>query len=132
MDNGKFQELVLKQLELLTEGQQRLDDKLEQGQQRLDSKVDKLEQGQQRLDLKVDGLEQGQQRLDSKMDKLELRVENEVVDKIRALFDDREIQNKRIELQDRRLDSIDEKLDRISNDTAYLVSEVISLKRLVK
>jgi phage gp16-like protein len=118
VDNGKFQELVLKQLELLTEGQQRLDDK--------------LEQGQQRLDLKVDGLEQGQKRLELKMDKLELRVENEVIDKIRALFDDREMQNKRIEFHDRRLDSIDEKLDRISNDTAYLVSEVISLKRLVK
>jgi hypothetical protein len=118
VDNGKFQELVLKQLELLTEGQQRLDDK--------------PEQGQQRLDLKVDGLEQGQKRLEFKMDKLELRVENEVIDKIRALFDDREMQNKRIEFHDRRLDSIDEKLDRISNDTAYLVSEVISLKRLVK
>ena len=50
MDNEKFQELVLQQLQ---------------------------------------GLAEGQQKLESKVDKLETRMENEVIDKIRALFDDR-------------------------------------------
>jgi hypothetical protein len=52
MDNKKFQELVLQQLQ---------------------------------------GLAEGQRKLESKVDKLETRMENEVVDKIRALFDDRSV-----------------------------------------
>jgi len=34
-------------------------------------------------------LKKGQGRIETKVDKLELRMENEVIEKIRALFDDR-------------------------------------------
>ncbi len=72
MDNEKFQELVVQQLQKLSEGQSRIESRMD----KLESKVDKLE---------------------SKVDKLELRMENEVIDKIRILFDAREAQNQRLD-----------------------------------
>ncbi len=79
MDNEKFQELVVQQLQKLSEGQSRIESRMD----KLESKVDKLES-------KVD-------KLESKVDKLELRMENEVIDKIRILFDAREAQNQRLD-----------------------------------
>ncbi len=72
VDNEKFQELVVQQLQKLSEGQSRIESRMD----KLESKVDKLE---------------------SKVDKLELRMENEVIDKIRILFDAREAQNQRLD-----------------------------------
>lgn len=52
----------------------------------LEQCIGNLEHGQQQLkqEFKADI-----QKVESKVDKLELRMENEVIDKIRALFDDR-------------------------------------------
>lgn len=66
MDNEKFQELVLKQLQGLIEGQK------------------ELEQGQKSLIKEQKGIRKD-------LTKLETRMENEVIDKIRALFDDRSV-----------------------------------------
>lgn len=86
MDNKKFQELVLQQLNMLT------------------------------TDIKG---------IKSTVSKLEVDIENKVIEKIRALFDDREVQNER-------LDRIEDKLDKISTDTSYLVARVARLENLAK
>ncbi|NPV54900.1 MAG: hypothetical protein HPY71_15530 [Firmicutes bacterium] len=57
--------------------------------------------------------------------RLEARLETEVIDKVRALFDDREVQNDR-------LDRIESKLDDISTDTRYLVARVAKLEKSAK
>jgi len=49
----------------------------------------------------------------------------EVIEKIRALFDDREAQNERF-------NCINDKLADISTDVRYLVARVISLEKLAK
>ncbi|MDQ0285471.1 chromosome segregation ATPase [Desulfofundulus luciae] len=64
---------------------------LEQGQQELVKRVGGLEQGQQELAKRVGGLEQGQQELAGRMERMETRIENEIIDKIRALFDARAV-----------------------------------------
>lgn len=62
-------------------------------------------------------LKDGQQRLDSKVDKLELRMESEVIDKIRVLFDADKVREEKV-------DQVIEKLDSIEIDTGYLVARV--------
>ncbi len=57
--------------------------------------------------------------------RLETRMENEVIDKLRALFDNREVQNDRF-------DRIECKLDDIATDTGYLATKVLQLRQLVK
>ncbi|AEG59571.1 hypothetical protein [Desulforamulus ruminis] len=70
------------------------------------------------LNQRVGSLEAGQQ-------KLAMKIENEVIDKIRALFDDREMQN-------HRLDRIDVKLENIIVDLSYLVTKVSRLEKVAK
>lgn len=142
MENDKFQELVLQQLQTLAEGQNRLEvtqqkqgqtiqflvdgqKQLEEGQKRLEASVDRLETTQQKQGQVIHSLAEGYNRLEAKVDKLELLMENEVLDKIRALFDDREIQNDRF-------DRIEKKLDSLSTDVSYLVSNIAKLKMLAK
>lgn len=67
---------------------------------------------------KLDSLERGQL-------KLETRIENEVIDKIRALFDDRDLQNTR-------LNRIENKVESIGIDTGYLVARVARLEKAAK
>ncbi|MCL6478097.1 MAG: hypothetical protein K6T65_06745 [Peptococcaceae bacterium] len=70
-------------------------------------------------------LEQGQTRLENKANKLELRMENEIIEKLRGLYDDREIQNER-------LGRIESKLDSIEIDAGYLVARVSRLEKVAK
>jgi hypothetical protein len=86
MDNEKFQELILQQLQALINGQKEI-----------------------RKDIT----------------KLETRIENEVMNKLGAFFDAREVQNDRF-------DRICEAIDAISTDTRYLVARVAKLERLAK
>lgn len=51
-------------------------------------KLSSLEQGQQQLTQEI---KEDIQKVESKVDKLELRMENEVIDKVYALFDDRSL-----------------------------------------
>lgn len=100
MNSDKFQELVLQHLQALTD------------------RLGAVEKGQELLAT-------GQQRLESKMDNIELRMENEVIDRIRGLFDAREVQNDRF-------DRIEEKLGSIETDTGYLVARVARLEHVAK
>ena len=91
----------------------------------LNQRVGNLEEGQHNLVSKVDKLEKVQQIVVSKVDKLELRMENEVIDKIRTLFDADKI-------REDKLNQIVDKLESIEIDTGYLVSRVARLEKLAK
>jgi len=80
MTNEEFQTLVLQQLQSLNEGQK----SLTEGQSRIENRMNSLES-------KVDNIEGLMDKFESKVDKLELHIENEVIEKVRALFDDRSI-----------------------------------------
>jgi septal ring factor EnvC (AmiA/AmiB activator) len=100
-------------------------DVFEDSLSRTESKVNALENGLARTESKVDALENGLARTESKIDKLEIRMENEVIEKIRALFDDRDVQNAM-------LNSLKEKQDSILADINYLVNRVVRLEKLAK
>lgn len=95
-------------------------DKLEEGQQRLESRMDKIEGRMDKIEGRMDKLEEGQQRLEGRMDKLESKIETEITDKIRALYDFREVQadiNNRIITT---LDRIEAKVDVLQMETAQI------------
>jgi len=119
---------VHQELEELKPVRQELQE-LKHGQERLESKVDKLELRQARLESKVDKLEHGQERLESKVDKLELRMEDEVIEKVRALFDGFTLRGEQIENLQKHLN---QRLDSIEIDTGYLVSKVARLEKMAK
>lgn len=135
---NKLESLELGQQELKQSGQA-----LKQGQQELKQSVQTLEkgqqaleQGQQELRQSVRALEQGQQelktsvcRVETRVEKLELRLENEVINKIGALFNGYSLKGDQIERLQKHLD---ERLDRIESDTRYLVTRVARLEQLVK
>jgi len=86
---------ILAELQTLKEGQTRVENRigsLEEGQSRLENRIGSLEEGQSRLENRIGSLEEGQSRLETKIDKLEIKIESEVIEKIRALFDDRSVQ----------------------------------------
>jgi len=121
MDNENFQELVLEQLKALVEGQKAL----HEGQARLETRTGNLEQGQSALIERVGNLEEGQvpirrdvQLLQKGQSRIETRLENEVVEKIRALFDDRSM------TQDYFI-SIKDSLARIEENTEVLIHRTI-------
>ncbi|WP_051688267.1 hypothetical protein [Desulfofalx alkaliphila] len=70
-------------------------------------------------------LTQGQARLESGLEKLELRVENEVINKLEGLYLYREVQNEK-------LDKIEQKLTDVEVDTDYLVLRVKRLEMMAK
>jgi predicted nuclease with TOPRIM domain len=104
MTNEEFQSLVLQQLG------------------KINKRLDSLEEGQLHLATRLDNV-------DNKVDKLELRLENEVIDKVRALFDGFALRGDQIERLQKHLD---ERLDSIETDTRYLVARVARLEKLAK
>ncbi|TDA70527.1 MAG: hypothetical protein D9V47_00830 [Clostridia bacterium] len=135
MEGEKFQELVLEQLKVLAEGQEELASKvasmdgrlgnvergtieLQHGQQAMRQDITELQRGQQAMQQDIIELQRGQRRI-------ETRMENEIIEKIGALFDDREVQNDR-------LDRIESKLEDISADVRYLVTKVALVEKMVK
>lgn len=156
MDDEKFRQVVLQQLQTLTQGQVRLDlrfgevesrlGNVEKGQGRLEARLDSVEKGQTRLGVRLDGVEsclgvveKGQSELGLRLDgvdsrlgaiekgqlRLEARIEGQVMDKISALFDDREVQNDRFE----RMES---KIDAVFADTRYLVTRIARLGEVTR
>ncbi len=69
------------------------------------------------------------QKLEKKVDNLELRMEEEVFNKIGALFNGHSLRGNQI---DNLREYLDERFDRIEADTRYLVTRVAKLERLVK
>ena len=115
---------------------------LEQHSEILEKQTEMLQQHSEILDKhteQLDWLGKGQQRLETK-------VENEVADKIRALFDDREIENERFDHLEKRFDFLEHRFDRlegrfdlvinkledITTDVRYLVNRVDKLEKLAK
>lgn len=70
-------------------------------------------------------LTDGQRELKKDVIRIETRMENEVIDKTRALFDDREVQNDR-------LDRIENKLDDIATDVSYIAAKIAGLGKLAR
>jgi len=85
----------------------------------------RLSDGQERLEARLKGVEDGQL-------KLEARIENEVIEKIQALFDDREVQNDRFENLEKRMEHLENQVEGIAIDTRYLVTRLIRLEKAVK
>lgn len=76
----------------------------------IDSKVSNLEVGQQSMGADISSLKDGQLRM-------ETRMETEIIDKIRALFDAREVQNDTNRLIVSTLRRIEEKVS--THEMAY-------------
>ncbi|MDH7577589.1 MAG: hypothetical protein QHH75_07090 [Bacillota bacterium] len=72
--------------------------------------------------IQLDALQRGQLRL-------ETRLESEVIEKVRALFDGFSLRGDQIETLQKRLD---ERMDSIETDTRYLVARVVMLEKLAK
>lgn len=65
-------------------------------------------------------LEQCQERLENKVDKLEIRMENEVIEKIRVLFDAREVQSDVNQQILSTLQRMEAKIDALQMETAHI------------
>lgn len=74
-------------------------------------------------------IEQVKQELKKDVRKLETRMESEVFDKVRALFNGYSLRGDQIENLQKHLDR---RLDSIEIDTGYLVSRVARLEKLAK
>ena len=97
---------------------------LEEGQKELRSDVLEVKKGQLSLDEGQKGLKSDVSELKKGQLRLETRMENEVIEKIRALFDARQA-------GEEKLDQINGRLDNIETDTGYLVDRVAQLKGTV-
>jgi len=86
---------------------------LKQGQDALTEKVDSLETHVSNLNSRMD-------KLDNRFDKLELRLENEVIDKIRALYNARQSQQDINERIINTLARIEAKIDVLQMETASI------------
>ena len=65
-------------------------------------------------------LKQEIREVSSKVDKLEMRMENEVSDKIKILFDVRQVQNETITNISETLNRVEAKLDVLQLETAHI------------
>ena len=78
----------------LKKGQSRLEnrmDSLDNRMENLDNRMDSLDNRMENLENRMENLEHKTDRIDSGLLKLESRMENEVIDKIRGLYDDRSV-----------------------------------------
>lgn len=118
-------EKILEMLGLMQSGIKELNQNQAQTNSRLDSVGKSLDSVGRRLDaveVRLDRVEKIQVRF-------ETRVENEVIDKIRILFDGYSLRGDQIENLQKHLD---ERLDSIESDTRYLTSRVAKLEKLAK
>lgn len=153
VENEKFQELVLQQLQALAEGQKQLFEGqkqlserlglVEEGQARLENRIEALDNRMEVLENRLDSLgnrmevlenrmesvENRMEALENRMDslenrqaKLELRLENEVIPKISALFDGYQLRGDQIENLKQ---YFDERLDAIALDINFLIGRVV-------
>lgn len=130
MDNEKFQDLVLEQLQIingelktlnnrvgnLEEGQTRLEDRtnrLESNVTKLNNRFDNLQQSQQLLQHDIKKLQQGQQLLQQDVEKIRLsqvRMEFEHGEKLSALFDSYNLLSETLDDHTIRLQRIEDKI----------------------
>ncbi|MCR4441017.1 MAG: hypothetical protein QHH10_02925 [Peptococcaceae bacterium] len=93
-DIANGQKALEKRIEDVVEGQQamekRIDARMDSFDKRMDSfenRMDSFDKRMDSFDKRMDSFEEGQKALNKKVDALAVRVENELVDKIRVLFD---------------------------------------------
>ena len=121
MTNEEFQALVLQQLQSLTGTVK----SLESGQQEIRSDITLLKESQNILATELMAVKTDVQEVKSTV----TRFENDITPTIGALFDGYSLRGDQIkELRTH----VDERFDSIEADTAYLVSKVSGLERLVK
>jgi len=135
MTNEEFQAAVLQQLKALASEQKSMASditNLASEQKSMGSHINNLASEQKSMASDITNLASEQKSMGSEVKeirkglvRLENRVENEVIEKIRALFDARADHEDKFKRIDKRLDSIE-------NDTAYLVARVASIERLAK
>ncbi|GAB6275251.1 MAG: hypothetical protein STSR0004_21160 [Peptococcaceae bacterium] len=125
MEKDKFQELVLQQLSTVTEGQKQL----VEHQKQLTENIELIEKGQARLEYRLDSLESRFDSLENRFNvlengqtRIELRLENEIIPKITALFDGYQLRGDQIENLKLYLDG---RLEAIALDINYLISRVV-------
>lgn len=125
MENDKFQELVLQQLSIVTEGQKQL----VEHQKQITENIELIEKGQARLENRLDSLENRLDSLENRFNvlenvqtRIELRLENEIIPKITALFDGYQLRGNQIENLKLYLDS---RLEAIALDINYLIGRVV-------
>lgn len=118
MDNDKFQQLVLQQLQAITSEIKDIKD----NQQQLESRADQQYQG---ISGEIKSLQGNQQQLGLKLDKLEMRMENEVINKLRVLFDADKLREEKLNLVMARLEGIE-------IDVGYLVARVVRLEKAAR
>ncbi len=93
MDNEKFQELVLKQLQILTEGQKSFENRqesFEKRQESFENRQESFEKRQESFEKTLESLEDGQKNIAEDLNILKNRFtmfENDIMPKINALFD---------------------------------------------
>jgi chromosome segregation ATPase len=128
LENEKFQELVLQQLYTVTEGQKQLVERIElieKGQARLENRLDTLDTLENRLDTienRLDTIENRLDVLENGQTRIELRLENEIIPKITALFDGYQLRGDQIENLKLYLDG---RLEAIALDINYLIGRVV-------
>ncbi len=62
-------------------------DKLDNRMDKFDDRMDKLDNRLDKIDIRLDKMDDRLDTIDNRIDKLEIRMENEVFDKMAALFD---------------------------------------------
>lgn len=116
MTNEEFQALILQQLQALSEGQSRMENRIgniENGQSRLEDSQDRLAEEVMAIKSELHGVKETVIRT-------ETRIENEIETRIRALYEAREVHNDRFE-------RIEGKLDSIATDVSYLVAKIAGM-----
>ncbi|MCL6557505.1 MAG: hypothetical protein K6U74_01650 [Firmicutes bacterium] len=114
MEQEKFQEYVLQELQENRKFQEYVFQELQENRKFQEMVIRQLQ-----------ALTEGQAKLEANLLKLETKIENQVIEKLRGLYDDREMQNDR-------LDRIERRLDKIEADTSYLVVRVAKLESIAK
>jgi septal ring factor EnvC (AmiA/AmiB activator) len=112
LDNNKFQELVLEQFSQLNKKIDGVDFKLEKVDSRLGT-----------MDSKLDKVDSGLDTMGSRLDKVsasQVRMENELTEKIRGLYDFMEVQNEVNEHIINSLDRLEAKIDVLQMETANI------------
>lgn len=64
--------------------------------------------------------------------KLETKIENEIADKIRGLYDNREVVNNKLDIADEKLDNLQRSVNDIGIKTLVTDNKLIDLSRKVK
>jgi chromosome segregation ATPase len=81
---------------------------------------------------RLDNLEQGQAEMKADIKKIDLKIDNEINDKIRGLYDARSVMNDRLDIIDEKLDKLQIDVNSLTVKTAYNDTRIIEISRDLK